>query len=124
MQFQSYTVVNAPGLGAIAHAVATRSYTRPAAIQAISGQSAWIVPPGPTEILLLELVISWRGIRTAGVLQLRGADPDPIFTVMQEKGGGHVEIPCHEMSVYLADHGLQAVNNSKGGNYAITAFYQ
>jgi hypothetical protein len=89
-----------------------------------SGRSMWIIAPGIEDIILVTLVVSWNNLQVLGELQITGADPDPVMILMQTAAADKEVIDFHELPVHLGNHGLQAVNNSIGGHYAITGIYR
>ena len=93
-------------------------------LQTTSGKSGWIILPGPAHITLLTLILSWSNIQVAGQLNISGASPEPLFSVLQTKADDIEIIDCHELPAALNEYGLRSANNSIGGNYSVTVLYR
>lgn len=130
MHFQSTTPVTFPTTSPVTFpsTIQTRqqqlypSQPVAASVTVESGESTWIVQPGVPQINLMHITVAWHNIQIAGLVKISGVEE--LFTVLQSRQDARQDIPCYDMPVELADHGLRATNNSVGGTYNVTAIYK
>lgn len=89
-----------------------------------SGASGVLVS-GDSEMLTINLnqmLISWTDVGVAGRVEIRSQNSDPVV-LFQSVGGGQQLVPGLDESIWLGRYGLRVVNNSVGGEYAVTVWF-
>ena len=89
-----------------------------------SGATAVIIPgTRRLRILLKQLLISWANLTAVGHIEIRSHGKPPIL-MFQSGKDGQIVVPCHNEQLFLGNYGLRSLNNSAGGEYAITVNYE
>lgn len=101
-----------------------RSGIKRASVISPSGATAIVIPGSRRlRILLTQLLVSWANLTAVGHLEIR-SHGKPAILMFQSGKDGQIVIPCHDEQLFLGNYGLRSLNNSVGGEYAITANYE